>query len=173
MRDINLIVVHCSASQPSTDIGFKEIDAEHAKLGWRSPSGVHCGYHYIIRRSGMIEAGRPVSEVGAHAAPFNTNSIGICLVGGINAHGEPEKNFLPAQFKALGTLLENLRYHYPSTRILGHRDLSPDLNHDGKITHVEWIKACPCFDVAHWCRLNGIDPKQPDETPEAAVASIQ
>ena len=30
----------------------------------------------------------------------------------------------------------------------GHRDLSPDLNGNGEIEPEEWIKQCPCFDVA-------------------------
>ncbi|WP_218565127.1 MULTISPECIES: hypothetical protein [unclassified Pseudomonas] len=45
-------------------------------------------------------------------------------------------------------------HQYPAARILGHRDLSPDLNNDGKITPIEFIKACPSFDVATWLTQN-------------------
>ena len=37
---------------------------------------------------------------------------------------------------------------YPGSRVVGHRDLSPDLNHNGEIEPEEWIKECPCFDAA-------------------------
>jgi N-acetylmuramoyl-L-alanine amidase len=31
--------------------------------------------------------------------------------------------------------------------IVGHRDLSPDLDGDGIVEPQEWIKQCPCFDA--------------------------
>ena len=31
--------------------------------------------------------------------------------------------------------------------VVGHRDLSPDNNQDGKITPNEWLKTCPGFDA--------------------------
>ncbi len=34
--------------------------------------------------------------------------------------------------------------HCP-TIILGHRDLTPDLDNNGKIEPREWVKFCPCF----------------------------
>jgi N-acetylmuramoyl-L-alanine amidase len=37
---------------------------------------------------------------------------------------------------------------YPGSRLCGHRDLSPDLNHNGEIEPEEWVKQCPCFDAA-------------------------
>ena len=37
---------------------------------------------------------------------------------------------------------------YPGSRVVGHRDLSPDLNHNGEIEPEEWIEECPCFDAA-------------------------
>ena len=43
--------------------------------------------------------------------------------------------------------LEHLHTLAPQATILGHRDLSPDRNGDGRITPDEWIKLCPCFDA--------------------------
>ena len=37
-------------------------------------------------------------------------------------------------------------YHY--ARVCGHRDLSPDLDGDGKVEPWEWVKQCPCFEVS-------------------------
>jgi hypothetical protein len=42
------------------------------------------GYHYIIRRDGVLETGRPEEVAGAHARGFNHNSISISLVGGVS-----------------------------------------------------------------------------------------
>lgn len=168
MRPINLIVVHCSASPPDQDIGVAEIRREHMALGW-----IDCGYHWVIRRDGTIEAGRPELVIGAHAAPFNTYSIGVCLVGGVDSKNRAQKNFMREQYQALLTLLVDLRVRFPGCHITGHRDLSPDLNHDGVIQPREWIKDCPCFDVSLWCAQNGIDPGTPPEPPTAAVAAIQ
>ncbi len=89
--------------------------------------------------------------IGAHASGNNKGSLGICLVGGLNeTTGKPENNYTEAQMESLGTLLDYLEGLYPKAYVLGHRDLSPDLNGDGKITNNEWTKACPCFDAATW-----------------------
>ena len=81
MRDIKKIVVHCTDSPDDLDIGFKEINQWHKDRGWMSPSGISCGYHYIIRRDGRIDFGRPEIEMGAHVAGHNRDSIGIVWVG--------------------------------------------------------------------------------------------
>lgn len=140
-----LIVVHCSATGPQADIGKGEITQWHRQRGFDT-----IGYHYVIRRNGDVETGRRETEIGAHVAWHNFNSIGVCMVGGVDAKGKPENNFSTQQFATLETLLNQLKARYPNTRIVGHRDLSPDRNGDGKITSNEFIKACPSFDVADW-----------------------
>lgn len=140
-----LIVVHCSATQPNADIGKREITQWHRERGFDT-----IGYHYVIRRNGDVETGRRESEIGAHVRGHNLYSIGVCLVGGVDTKGKPENNFNPAQFEALESVLKGLKERYPTTRIVGHRDLSPDRNGDGKITRDEFVKACPSFDVRDW-----------------------
>jgi N-acetyl-anhydromuramyl-L-alanine amidase AmpD len=154
MRPIDQLVVHCAATRPDQDIGAAEIDAEHRAQGWDC-----IGYHFVIRRSGILENGRSVDRVGAHVKGHNAFSIGICLVGGVDANNKAENNFTPAQFDTLKALLSRLRLSYADTEILGHRDFSPDLNNDGEIEPSEWIKECPCFNVMEWCRGVGIDPQ--------------
>jgi N-acetyl-anhydromuramyl-L-alanine amidase AmpD len=141
----DLIVVHCSATGPAADIGVAQITQWHKQRGFDT-----VGYHYVIRRNGTLETGRRESEIGAHVRGHNANSIGVCLAGGVDAKGKPENNFTPAQFSALENLLRELKSRYPHARILGHRDLSPDKNGDGRITPDEFIKACPSFDVTQW-----------------------
>lgn len=147
MRHIDLIVVHCSATRRSADIGVAEIDKWHKARGW---SGI--GYHYVIRRNGLLEHGRPEEKVGAHVYGQNKHSIGICLVGGLDDEGDVqegfETTFTPEQKTSLLALLAALRAKYPGADIQGHRDLSPDVNGDGIIEKWEWTKNCPCFNVA-------------------------
>ncbi len=70
----DLIVVHHSAS---ADVPAAEIHAWHLVRGW---AGI--GYHFVIRKDGSIERGRPQQAVGAHAGKkCNEHSIGICLCG--------------------------------------------------------------------------------------------
>ncbi|MGW8706069.1 N-acetylmuramoyl-L-alanine amidase [Brevundimonas sp. NPDC055814] len=145
VKSVRYLVVHCAATPPARDIGVKEIRAMHLQRGFRD-----VGYHYVIRRDGRIDKGRPDNVAGAHVSGFNSISLGVCLVGGVDAKGKPEDNFTPAQYAALAQLLRQLTSSHPAAQILGHRDLSPDKNGDGKITPNEWLKACPCFDVRTW-----------------------
>jgi N-acetyl-anhydromuramyl-L-alanine amidase AmpD len=70
----SLIVLHHSAS---ADVPAAEIHRWHRAKGW---AGI--GYHFVIRRDGSIERGRPQEMIGAHAgAGVNGHSIGICLCG--------------------------------------------------------------------------------------------
>ncbi|QQQ17766.1 N-acetylmuramoyl-L-alanine amidase [Brevundimonas vitis] len=145
MRAISKLVVHCSATPAARDIGVAEIRAMHKAKGWHD-----VGYHYVIRRDGRVEKGRPDEVTGAHVVGHNTGSLGICLVGGVKPDMTAETNFTPAQYASLETLLTTLSARYPKARICGHRDLSPDRNGDGKVTPGEWVKFCPTFDVAAW-----------------------
>ncbi len=154
MRHIDLIVVHCSATPPSMDWGAQDIDYLHRRQnGWSS-----IGYHYVIRRNGVVEDGRALEVPGAHVRGHNARSIGVCLVGGVDFLLQPKDNFTPEQKQTLRQLLERLRLSFPTTRICGHRDLSPDLDGDGTVEANEWVKACPSFDVKDWCWSVGIDP---------------
>ncbi len=132
-EDIKFLAVHCSASQPNRDIGVKDIDRWHRARGF-----VGIGYHFVIRRDGTLEEGRPVTQRGAHVEDWNHCSLGICLVGGVDSKLKPENNFTPAQFDKLRSLLEMLTGKYPQAQVQGHRDF-PHVN-----------KACPSFDVRSW-----------------------
>ena len=154
----NLIVVHCSATVEGNDIGFAEIDEMHKNRGFlHRETGIHCGYHEIIRLDGTIELGRPLDQIGAHAKGFNSRSIGICLVGGIAADGEAEDTFTSMQRESLLYTLLHKRRVYKDATILGHRDLSPDLNNDGVITPDEYMKECPCFSVKEFIEHHGFN----------------
>ena len=137
MRQIDKIVVHCSATKPGQDFGAEDIDRWHKERGW---SGI--GYHYVIKLNGDLECGRSDDKRGAHVRGHNKNSIGICLIGGLNEFGKPYSDlslggFKYAQLLSLETLIDSLSVRYPDAQVLGHRDL------DDK-------KDCPCFNVTGW-----------------------
>jgi len=147
----DLIVVHVTATPPSRDIGAREVDAMHRAKGW---SGI--GSHYVIRHDGRIEPGRPFNQVGAHVEGWNSVSVGVSLVGGVDERGRAQDNRTEAQTASLKQLLADLVRRYPGATICGHRDLSPDRDGDGVIEPHEHVKACPCFDVIPWARANGL-----------------
>lgn len=144
-RRTDLIVIHCSATPPSHDIGRNEIGRWHIQRGFRA-----VGYHWIIRRDGTIEAGRREDLQGAHAVEVNARSVGVCLVGGVAERDRrtAEDNFTAPQWAALENLVADILSRYPDSRVLGHRDI-PGVRKD-----------CPCFDARDWARRQGFAPAE-------------
>lgn len=144
MRKITLIVVHCTASRCTGTLTPAALDAEHRRRGFTG-----CGYHYYITKDGTVHPMRDVTLIGAHAKGHNTGSIGIAYEGGLDADGKPTDTRTAEQKQSLTALLRHLSTAYPAIKaIVGHRDLSPDLNKNGIIEPQEWIKICPCFDAS-------------------------
>ena len=141
MREINKIVVHCSATQEGKNISAATIDKWHKKRGWRG-----IGYHYVIGLDGLIELGRPVEQVGAHVKGHNKNSIGICYVGGVEAERDDDGEWVakdtrtPEQKESLLMLLKVLKKVHPTATIHGHNEFA--------------AKSCPCFNAyEEYCDL--------------------
>ena len=130
MRVITLIVIHCSAVTPDQTSSAAQIDSWHRQRGYH----LGIGYHYVIRRNGDIEPGRPEWMVGAHCLNHNKYSIGVCYEGGLDARGQPADTRTAEQKSAMRNLLEDLHKRHPRAVIVGHRDLSHD-------------RDCPCFDA--------------------------
>lgn len=141
--DVAFIAVHCSATPAAMNIGRAEIDKWHRLKGWLA-----IGYHFVIRRDGTLEAGRGLDVRGAHVEGFNHNSVGVCLIGGVDGTpaAKPEANFTPAQMKTLGTLLKDLKVRFPHAVVQGHRDF-PNV-----------AKACPSFNVKSWLATGKVTP---------------
>ena len=122
MRKITLIIVHCSAVRPDQTSSAAQIDSWHRRDNhWK----LGIGYHYVIRRNGEIEPGRPEWQVGAHCVNHNAHSIGVCYEGGLDIRGQPADTRTAEQKAAMRTLLEQLHQRYPRALIVGHRDLNP------------------------------------------------
>lgn len=129
----DFIMLHCSATKPSMNIGVREIRQWHKELGW-----LDVGYHFIIKRDGTVEYGRPHNVVGSHVKGYNHNSLGICLVGGVDDSNKFDANFTEAQNAALKKLLALVKCDYPNAAVHGHHDFA--------------AKACPSFAVKHWLK---------------------
>lgn len=129
------IFVHCSATKPHMNWGVREIRQSHKERGF-----LDVGYHFIIKRDGTVEEGRDEMAVGSHVKGHNHNSIGVCLVGGIDDKGKFEANFTPAQMQSLRSLLVTLLAKYEGAVLRAHHEVAP--------------KACPSFNLKHWWAKN-------------------
>ena len=128
-RNIKEIIVHCSATPEGKDFTVADIKRWHLARGFSD-----IGYHYVIYRDGSIHTGRDESIIGAHCTGHNTNSIGVCYIGGCVSNGKtPKDTRTPQQKQSLVKLLKELKTKYPQASIHGHRDFSS--------------KACPSFDA--------------------------
>ena len=141
-RRIDLIIIHCSATRVDTDFTARDVDRAHRARGFRC-----WGYHYYVRKDGTVEPMRPEADVGAHCNGHNARSIGVCYEGGLDENGRPADTRTLRQRAALRALVRELLRKYPTARVVGHRDLSPDRNGNGRVEPCEWTKLCPCFDV--------------------------
>ena len=128
-RRIDKIIVHCSATPEGKDYSVDTIRKWHLQRGFSD-----IGYHYIIYRDGSIHTGRDESVIGAHCKGHNSNSIGVCYIGGCASDGKTPKDTRTAEQKqSLVKLLKELKAKYPQASIHGHRDFAN--------------KACPSFDA--------------------------
>ena len=147
-RNITLLVIHCTATRGDVDFTQKDLLRCHKARGMQQ-----IGYHFYIRKDGFIWSTRPMEMIGAHAKGYNVNSLGIAYEGGLDTQGHPADTRTPRQRHSMRALIRTLKQEFPIVRVCGHRDLSPDRNGNGVVEPVEWLKQCPCFDVANdeWC----------------------
>ena len=137
MRKIKYLIIHCSATPEGREHTAADIDKWHKQRGFRK-----IGYHYVIQIDGIVEAGRPIREVGAHAKGKNANSIGICYIGGCDVNMKPKDTLTPAQSKSLYRIVTECLFLFPKAKVAGHYHFAN--------------KACPSFDIPAWCMNNGI-----------------
>lgn len=129
MRNIDKIIIHCTATPEGREVTVEEVTRWHKARGFRT-----IGYHYLIGLDGRVHKGRPVSEIGSHCIGQNAHSIGVCYVGGLETDPrKPKDTRTAAQRKSLRELVNDLNRRFPKATIHGHREFA--------------AKACPCFDV--------------------------
>ena len=129
MRDVNKIIIHCSATREGQAFSVDTIKQWHLARGWSD-----IGYHYIVHLDGSISYGRDVSKIGAHTKGHNTGSIGVCYIGGVEADGKtPKDTRTPEQKESLLELIKVLKKLNSNAVVHGHCDFAS--------------KACPSYDA--------------------------
>lgn len=127
-RDITEVVVHATETYTNKDIGSIEINNIQIDLGH---DGI--GYHYVIRRDGRLQRGRPVNRAGEHAIVngHDKYSIGLVMVGGINVSSgddnptdyKSSQSFTREQYTTLEKFLTSFYRKYPGGQVFGHNDV--------------------------------------------------
>lgn len=127
---IDKLIIHCSATRYDRDFTVSDIDSWHKQQGW---SGI--GYHFVIYRDGTIHNGRDENTPGAHCKGHNQNSLGICLIGGVDANNRPVNKYTDDQYASLLSFIDVLlkKYELYFNNVFCHNFLC------------HFQKACPCL----------------------------
>ena len=113
----DLIVIHHTGNPSDDDLSAEEIHESHLAQGW---AGI--GYHFVIRKDGSIELGRPMNTIGAHAYGFNSHSIGIHICGNFEI-SDPTPTQIESCAILVGWLSEEYGIKVTHKTVVGHRDL--------------------------------------------------
>lgn len=128
MRELNRIILHCTATRAGEQINVKQIDKWHRDRGWSE-----IGYHYVLYADGTIATGRDIRKKGAHVKGHNHDSVGVAYVGGLDKNKTPKDTMTMQQEMAFLHLVNSLRVVFGDMSVHGHNEYSS--------------KACPSFDV--------------------------
>lgn len=154
MRNITHIFIHCTAGYGSVE----SIKRYWKSIGWKS-----VGYHRLIEEDGNTHALAKYEDVTNGVKYYNSKSIHISYVGGVEKgnHTKAKDTRTDAQKRAIECEIQNalnfLKEHQDisNIKILGHRDISPDKNLNGRVDSWERIKECPSFDaIPEYAHLN-------------------
>ena len=120
----DMIVIH-HTGDTDMDASAKQIHGWHLGNGW---AGI--GYHFVIRKDGTIERGRPEWAVGSHAYGENSHSLGIHVCGAFGSVQPTER-----QIESCAHLVAYWceKYGIPIDRehIVGHREVNDDTSCPG------------------------------------------
>lgn len=105
------IILHHSAC---SNCSVEQVHQWHLNNKW---AGI--GYHFLVRKDGSINRGRPEDKVGSHAYDNNSNSIGICAEGNFEVETMPD-----VQKQAIKELVSYIKNKYNITKVQKHRDVN-------------------------------------------------
>ena len=114
----NRIILH-HTGDADIDACAEQIHQWHLNNGW---AGI--GYHFVIRKSGRIERGRPQWAIGSHAYGANSDSLGIQLSGEFS-YNAPSDNQIESCARLIAYLCEEYNIPLDRAHILGHREVTP------------------------------------------------
>jgi N-acetylmuramoyl-L-alanine amidase len=153
MRKVDKIILHCADTNEDNlitlkneeqDVGVKEIELWHKQRAqgfkgsqpepWSpytdptTKESRFIGYHWVVRRNGVAESGRPESIAGCHCSGHNSTSIAICWIG--------RHRLLKDQRNSLLNLVVQkcMDYNLEAKQVYGHNEFSkktcPNFNSD-------------------------------------------
>ena len=100
---------------------------------------------------------QPEDKPSNGVAGYNSTSINVCYIGGVDKQGRPIDNRTDSQKQALASILKDLHSRYPDAEILGHRDIWGS-------NPKNWKKMCPCFNVKEWWNEVNKEPESDYES---------
>lgn len=165
-RPITEMIIHWSEHfLDQAQAGAEEVHNKALVLGLDG-----CNYHYIIKKNGQIERGRPVDIEGEHANDHNKFSIGVTFIGGLNSYSTESRDkwiygkesLTVSQYQALDMIVSAYYTIWPGCNVFGHNDLS------------EWA-IDPGFDVSGYIKnrfktTNSSNPTEVEVDQDTLVA---
>ncbi len=131
--ETNYIVVHSSLTKGADDEGVDFMRSVHMRQGC-----IDVGYHFVVRRNGVVETGRPIHAPGNHCGKADAQSVSICLIGGGDKNRKAKApDYTIAQMTSLAYICLCLVRIYPEAEVVGHNRFNPE-------------NKCPVFNVADW-----------------------
>ncbi len=130
MGTIKYIVIHCTATDREAKVAFI-VRYWKKKLKWKN-----AGYHFIVDQNGGVTMLQPLHKPSNGVRGYNTSSIHISYIGGIDRNGKPQDTRTQTQYVVIAALIKALQGAYPDAAVLGHGDF-PKVK-----------KACPSFEVS-------------------------
>ena len=149
-RDITTLVVRWTLTYTDQAMDAYDLHAEHTAsliklygasefLKDRQSAGLQ--YHYVIRRDGVIQRGRPLElkvkgETGGDENVID-HSVQIAFVGGYTSvSGTPNarlgaESYTPSQWEAYDSFLDAWYAAYPGGQVLGQSDIVPESSGPG------------------------------------------
>lgn len=116
MRKIEFIVIHCTATPQSASV--ESIQRYwRQNLGWKNP-----GYHLIVKPDGSYVRLAPDATICNGVKNYNSVSIHISYIGGVDSKMKAKDTRTEAQKKTLLTLVRTMKSRYPNAKVQGHRD---------------------------------------------------
>lgn len=151
MNKLELLIIHCTATPEGRHVSKEDILRWHTDPKPEGRGWSRAGYSDLFEIDGTLTNITPFDqdddkdawEVTNGVRGINGISHHIVYAGGLDARMQPKDTRTPAQKGNMGIYLKYAVLRWPQIKIAGHN-------------YFDKGKACPSFDVAHWCRAIGI-----------------
>lgn len=114
---VDKIVIHHTGDEDDDDLSAEQIHRIHLANDW---AGI--GYHYVIRKNGRIEKGRPEWAIGSHAYGENWHTLGVHCCGNF-CIAEPTQFQIESLAYLVGYLCDKYGLTPSDKTVVGHCDL--------------------------------------------------